>query len=158
MSFQATSPVNPAETCLTPPPEVTASQLECEDVNTSSTAAAVCGTSDRGSTPQQTPVTVQDASNQTDTPPVSEDENCCDSGPIQEKLHTHDLQVSRRSPKLSHYSPCRHQGGEVFSSCLILNLGTRWGWVFSITPSPGKDRYPLYWRLGGPQSWFGRRG
>lgn len=85
--------MNPAETCLTPPPEATTSQSECEDANTSSTAAAACGTSDQGSAQQLAPVTVQDASNQTDTPPVSEDENCLDSGPIQEKLHIRDLQV-----------------------------------------------------------------
>lgn len=89
--------MNPAETCLTPPPEAATSQSECEDANASSTAAAVCGTLDQGSAQQLAPVTVQDASNQTDTPPVSEDENCSDSGPIQEKLHTRDLQVSTRS-------------------------------------------------------------
>jgi hypothetical protein len=86
--------VNPAETCLTPPPETTTSQSECEDATVSATAAAVCGTMDQGSVQQQAPVTVQDASNQTDTPPVSEDENCCESVPLQEKLHQHDLLVS----------------------------------------------------------------
>jgi hypothetical protein len=45
---------------------------------------------------------------------------------------------------------------------LILDLGTRWDWVVSITPrprfSPGKGpRYPLYRRLGGPQSRSGHR-
>jgi len=39
---------------------------------------------------------------------------------------------------------------------LFLNLGTRGGWVVSITPRPplppGKTRYPLYRRLGGPRS------
>jgi hypothetical protein len=93
VSSQATSPVNPAETCLTPPPETTTSQSECEDANASATAAALCGTLDQGNMQQQAPVTVQDASNQTDTPPVSEDENCCESVPLQEKLHPHDLQV-----------------------------------------------------------------
>jgi hypothetical protein len=88
--------VNPAETCLTPPPESTTSQSECEDATASATAAAVCGALDQGSVQQQqqAPVTVQDASNQTDTPPVSEDENCCESVPLQEKLHPHDQQVS----------------------------------------------------------------
>jgi hypothetical protein len=33
------------------------------------------------------------------------------------------------------------------------------GWVVSVTPRPrGKDRYPLYMRLGGPQSRSGHRG
>jgi hypothetical protein len=60
----------------------------------------VCGILDQGSAQQQAPVTVQDASNQTDTPPVSEDENCCDSVPIQEKIHPKDLQVSSRDQHL----------------------------------------------------------
>jgi hypothetical protein len=37
----------------------------------------------------------------------------------------------------------------------FLNLGARWGWVFNATSRPlyppGKTRYPLYRRLGGPQ-------
>jgi hypothetical protein len=94
VSSQATSPVNPAETCLTPPPETTTSQSECEDMTASATSAVACGTLDQGNLERQTPVTVQDASNQTDTPPVSEDENCCESAPLQEKLLPHDLQVS----------------------------------------------------------------
>jgi len=35
----------------------------------------------------------------------------------------------------------------------VFNLGVRWG-VLGIVPAvlpPGKTRYPLYWRLGGPQ-------
>jgi len=40
------------------------------------------------------------------------------------------------------------------------NLGARWGWVVSSTPRPlcppGKTRYPLYRRLGGPQGRSGR--
>nr|CAD7444495.1 unnamed protein product [Timema bartmani] len=63
---QATSPVNPAETCLTPPPEVVVSQSESDDTNTSSAVASASN---------ENQVQVQDASNQTDTPPVSEDEN-----------------------------------------------------------------------------------
>jgi hypothetical protein len=55
---------------------------------------------DQGSAQQQALVTVQDASNQTDTPPVSEDENCCESVPLQEKLHPHDLQVSSTDSKM----------------------------------------------------------
>jgi hypothetical protein len=42
---------------------------------------------------------------------------------------------------------------------LFLNLGTRRGCVVSITPrpplSPGKSRYPLYRRMGGPRSQSG---
>jgi hypothetical protein len=45
----------------------------------------------------------------------------------------------------------------------ILDLGTRWRYMFSFTPRPlylrGKcPRYPLYRRLGGPQSQSGRCG
>jgi hypothetical protein len=40
------------------------------------------------------------------------------------------------------------------------DLGARRGWVVSTTPRPlfppGKTRYPLYRRLGGPQDWPGR--
>jgi len=86
--------VNPAETCLTPPPETTASQSECEDASTCSVAASVCGTTEQGSTQQHVAVMVQDASNQTDTLPISEDDSCCDSVPVQEKLHPHEVQVS----------------------------------------------------------------
>jgi hypothetical protein len=41
----------------------------------------------------------------------------------------------------------------------FLDLGTRRGWVISTTPRPlypGKTRYPLYRRLGGPQGRSGR--
>jgi hypothetical protein len=46
---------------------------------------------------------------------------------------------------------------------LILDLGTICGWVVSVTPwprfAPGKgSRYPLYRRLGWPQSWSGHKG
>jgi hypothetical protein len=45
----------------------------------------------------------------------------------------------------------------------ILNLGTRWRWVFSFTarslyPRRKSPRYPLDGRLGGPQSRAGRGG
>jgi hypothetical protein len=65
---------------------------------------------------------------------------------------------------LSRYMPLRHMGGEVVQLLLILNLGTRWGWVVSVTPrprfTPGErtPRYPLDRRLGRPQSRSGRRG
>jgi hypothetical protein len=86
--------VNPAETCLTPPPETTTSQSECEDTSACSIAASVCGTLEQGSTQQHVAVMVQDASNQTDTLPISEDDGCCDSFPVQEKLHPLVMQVS----------------------------------------------------------------
>jgi hypothetical protein len=60
--------------------------------------------------------------------------------------------------KQSRYMPWRRLGGEEVLLLLIHDLGTRWGWVVSITPRPcfysrGKDpRYPLDRRLGGPQS------
>jgi hypothetical protein len=65
--------------------------------------------------------------------------------------------------KQSRYTPWRRLGGEEVFLLLILDLGSRWGWVVSVTPRPrfyprGKDpRYPLYRRLGGPQSWSGHR-
>jgi hypothetical protein len=66
--------------------------------------------------------------------------------------------------KQSRYAPWRRLGGEEVWLLLILDLGTRWEWVVSVTPLPrfysrGKDpRYPLYRRLGGPQSRSGHRG
>jgi hypothetical protein len=55
-------------------------------------------------------------------------------------------------------------GGEKLYLLLIPKLGTRWGWVVSLTPRPRfntrlKDpRYPLYRELGGPQSRSEHRG
>jgi len=89
--------VNPAETCLTPPPETTTIQSECEDASACSVATSVCGTSEQGSTQQHVAVMVQDASNQTDTLPASEDDSCCDSVPVQEKFHLHEVQVCARN-------------------------------------------------------------
>jgi hypothetical protein len=53
--------------------------------------------------------------------------------------------------------------GEWMYICIILDLGTRWRWVVSITPRPlylqGKcPRYPLDRILGGPKSRSGRCG
>jgi hypothetical protein len=60
--------------------------------------------------------------------------------------------------KQSRYTPWRHLGGEEVSLLLIHDLGTRWGWVVSITPwprfAPG-ERTPG--KLGGPQSRSGHR-
>jgi len=89
--------VNPAETCLTPPPETTTGQSECEDASGCSIATSVCGTLEQGSTPQHVAVMVQDASNQTDTLLVNEDDSCFDSVPVQEKLHPHEVQVRARN-------------------------------------------------------------
>jgi hypothetical protein len=59
--------------------------------------------------------------------------------------------------KLSHYTPRRRFGGEEVQLLLILKLGTRWGWVVSITPrprfSPG-ERTPGTHCTGG---WVGPR-
>ena len=89
--------MNPAETCLTPPPETTNIHSECEDASACSIAASVCGTSDQGSVQQHVAVMVQDASNQTDTLPLNEDDSCCDSVPVPEKLQLHEVQVSARN-------------------------------------------------------------
>jgi hypothetical protein len=37
---------------------------------------------------------------------------------------------------VSYYMPWRHMGGEEVYLLFILNLGTRWGWVVSVTPWP----------------------
>ena len=46
------------------------------------------------------------------------------------------------------------QRGNRCIALLFLNLGARWGWVVNApaTLPPGNTRYPLYRRLGGPQS------
>jgi hypothetical protein len=53
--------------------------------------------------------------------------------------------------------PWRHMGGEEVQLLLILNLGTRWGWVVSITPrprfTPGERTTGTHW-IGG---WVGPR-
>jgi hypothetical protein len=59
--------------------------------------------------------------------------------------------------KLSHYTPRRRLGGEEVYLLHILDLGTRWGWVVSVTPrprfSPG-ERTPGTHCTGG---WVGPR-
>jgi len=60
-------------------------------------------------------------------------------------------------------SPCSRphgpRGGRGIAP-LFHDLGTRWGWVVNVTSRPplppGKTRYPLYRRLGGPQGRSGR--
>jgi hypothetical protein len=58
--------------------------------------------------------------------------------------------------KLFYYTPQRRLGGEEVWLLLIFDLGTRWGWVVSVTPRPrfipGKD--PQYHCTGG---WVGPR-
>jgi hypothetical protein len=59
--------------------------------------------------------------------------------------------------KLSRYTPWRHMGGEEVYLLVILNLGTRWGWVVSVTPrprcTPGERTPGIHW-IGG---WVGPR-
>jgi hypothetical protein len=59
--------------------------------------------------------------------------------------------------KLSHYAPWRHLGGEGLQHLLILDLGTRRGWVLSVTPrlcfSPGERTPGTHWT----GSWVGPR-
>ncbi|KAF4528330.1 hypothetical protein B566_EDAN012097 [Ephemera danica] len=91
LAATGTSPANPAEGCLTPPPEasspaeascaerVVAAPVadECLEAAAADSSCAEPSTSDEpsgSSTMMPTEVTVQDASNQTETPPVSEDE------------------------------------------------------------------------------------
>jgi hypothetical protein len=51
--------------------------------------------------------------------------------------------------KLSNYTPRRRLGREEVQLLLILDLGTRWGLVVSVTP---RVRLSPAERLGGPQS------
>jgi hypothetical protein len=59
--------------------------------------------------------------------------------------------------KVSRYMPWRRLGGEEVKLLLILNLGTRWGWVVSVTPrqrfTPGEITPGTHWRGG----WVGPR-
>jgi hypothetical protein len=68
------------------------------------------------------------------------------------------IKVKKKCP---HYTPWRRLGRQVVQLLLIHNLGTRWGWAHApaVLYPRGKDHpYPLYRRLGGPQSRSGRRG
>jgi hypothetical protein len=62
----------------------------------------------------------------------------------------------RFHPVAGHTDP---EGGRGMA-LLFHDLGTRWGWMVSVTPRPplppGKTRYPLYRRLGGRQGRSGR--
>jgi hypothetical protein len=90
--------------------------------------------------------------------------------------HKHDLH--QPSANLTSYQKGAHYAGtKLFNThpdsinslnhdikllLLILNPGTRWGWVVSARPGralpPGKEpQYPLDRRLGGPQSQSGHR-
>jgi hypothetical protein len=65
------------------------------------------------------------------------------------------LTLGLRSEKQPRYSSgCGPQGGRGIA-LLFQDLSARRGWVVSSTPrphfTPGKTRYPLYRRLGGPQ-------
>jgi hypothetical protein len=46
-------------------------------------------------------------------------------------------------------------GGSGCIAPYFLDLSTSWRWVVSFTPRPLYPRYPLYRRLGGPQSQSG---
>jgi hypothetical protein len=54
--------------------------------------------------------------------------------------------------KVSRYTPWMRLGGEEEKLLLILNLGTRWGWVVSITPrprfTPGERTPGTHWTGG----------
>jgi hypothetical protein len=69
----------------------------------------------------------------------------------------HNTYKVKKKVKLSRYTPWRHMGGEEVQLLLILNLGTRWGWVVSVTPrprfTPGGRTPGTHW-IGG---WVGPR-
>jgi hypothetical protein len=64
-----------------------------------------------------------------------------------------DLQNMKQKVKVkpSRYTPWRRMWGEEVQLLLILNLGTRWGWVESVTPRP---RFPPGERTPGTH-WIG---
>jgi hypothetical protein len=75
--------------------------------------------------------------------------------PLHELSYTIIYFISTKSKKvkLSHY--CYAGDKEERSDHLILDLGTKWGSVVSVTLYPW---YPLNRRLGGPQSYSRHRG
>jgi hypothetical protein len=80
---------------------------------------------------------------------------------VSEVRHCPDDRGSKKV-KQSRNTPWWRLGEEVYL-LLILDLGTRWGEWSASRPgralTQGKDpRYPLYMRLGGPQSRSGHRG
>ena len=55
--------------------------------------------------------------------------------------------------------PRKPRGGAEVMLYYFFHLGARWWWVITPRPgrfTPGKTRYPLYRRLGGPQGRSGR--
>jgi hypothetical protein len=74
-----------------------------------------------------------------------------------QNVHRTWKQLKQLKLKLSRYTPWRHMGGEEVYLLLILNLGTRWGWVISIMPrprfTPGERTPGTHW-IGG---WVGPR-
>jgi hypothetical protein len=68
-----------------------------------------------------------------------------------------NFNVVKKKVKLSRYMPWWHMGGEEVWLLLFLNLGTRWGWVVSVTPrprfTPGERTPGSHW-IGG---WVGPR-
>ncbi|XP_059472536.1 protein winged eye-like isoform X2 [Neocloeon triangulifer] len=110
---QATSPANPAEVCLTPPPETASPRISPSEsvpaVPTSSTAeesnqeSAVDSSSSEvigaSSEAEAVEVKVQDASNQTETPPVSEDEVSRDAVLEEEVDEEPPLEIDCKEPE-----------------------------------------------------------
>jgi hypothetical protein len=132
--FQATSPVNPAEGCLTPPPETaspSSSQNEAApavSTSSNSSSSSSCSSSSSTSTEESNQesavdssspevaapskaepveaVKCQDASNQTETPPVSEDEGSRDATTSEDEvLEESPLQVEDVEPELELQMP-----------------------------------------------------
>jgi hypothetical protein len=55
---------------------------------------------------------------------------------ISDSLHKLIIPYRMSFKSCTHYMPWRHKGGEEVQLLLILNLGTRWGWVVNVTPRP----------------------
>ena len=86
--------------------------------------------------------------------------NCCNENAtmlsmciIEPHSAVKNITISQMEPRNRPRRTHRVSGG---IAQLFLNLGTRRGCAVSITPRPnlppGKTRYPLYRRLGGPRS------
>ncbi|CAB3363977.1 Hypothetical predicted protein [Cloeon dipterum] len=112
---QATSPANPTEVCLTPPPETISPSTSCQNENvpavpTSSTTeeshqeSAVDSSSSEvvvSSEAEAAEVKVQDASNQTETPPVSEDEVSRDAASEADAQDEQVLEIDCKEPEMA---------------------------------------------------------
>jgi hypothetical protein len=133
--FQATSPVNPAEGCLTPPPETaspSSSQNEAApavSTSSNSSSSGSCSSSSSSTSTEESnqesavdssspevaapskpepveAVKCQDASNQTETPPVSEDEGSRDATTSEDEVQEESpLQVEDMEPESEQQMP-----------------------------------------------------